>query len=73
MLTAQTPLNKQFENYGFPAIVHRPYPIESRKNCILDYHHQQSFYLSTILYLDNVIQALSLLHDDNKGSDSFIV
>ena len=28
MLTAQTPLNKQFENYGFPAIVHRPYPID---------------------------------------------
>ena len=46
MLTAQTtPFNKQFENYGFPAIVHRPYPIESRKNCILDYHHQQSFYI----------------------------
>ena len=45
VLTAQTPHNKQFENYGFPAIIHRPYPIESRKNCILDYHHQQSFYI----------------------------
>lgn len=68
MLVAHnSPITNRYEFLGFPAMCHRPYPEETQ---ILN-HHQQSFYLSTILYLDKSDTGTFFLHDDNKGSYSF--